>query len=115
MLRRLPRATRTDTLVPYPSLFRSAIDPALGSLEVLRYVVVADVGRVVNPQIVVGQVQGGAVHGLGGAFLEELPYSEDGQPLATSFMDRSEEHTSQLQSLMRISYAVFCLQKQKHT
>jgi carbon-monoxide dehydrogenase large subunit len=64
-----------------------AIDPALGSLEVLRYVVVADVGLAVNPQIVAGQVQGGVAQGIGGALLEELVYSDDGQPLSTSFMD----------------------------
>jgi CO/xanthine dehydrogenase Mo-binding subunit len=63
-----------------------AIDPELGTLEVLRYVVVADVGRVVNPRIVEGQVRGGVLQGLGGALLEELAYSEDGQPLAGSFM-----------------------------
>jgi carbon-monoxide dehydrogenase large subunit len=64
-----------------------AIDPALGSIEVLHYVVVADVGLVVNPAIVHGQVQGGVVQGLGGALLEELIYSDDGQPLATTLMD----------------------------
>jgi carbon-monoxide dehydrogenase large subunit len=63
------------------------IDPRLGTLRVLRYVVVAHVGRVVTPDIVGGQIQGGAVQGIGGALLEELPYSPDGQPLATSFMD----------------------------
>jgi carbon-monoxide dehydrogenase large subunit len=64
-----------------------AIDADLGTLEVLRYAVVADVGRVVNPQIVVGQVQGGVALGLGGALFEELVYSDEGQPLATSFVD----------------------------
>jgi CO/xanthine dehydrogenase Mo-binding subunit len=64
-----------------------AVDRQLGTVEVLRYVVVADVGRVVNPAIVVGQVQGGVVQGLGGALLEELAYSPEGQPMSTSFMD----------------------------
>jgi CO/xanthine dehydrogenase Mo-binding subunit len=64
-----------------------AIDPLLGSLEVLRYLVVADVGRVINPLIVKGQVHGGVVQGLGGALLEELAYSDEGQPLSASFMD----------------------------
>jgi aerobic carbon-monoxide dehydrogenase large subunit len=63
------------------------LDPELGTLQVLRYVVVADVGRVVNPDIVLGQIRGGAVQGMGGALLEELAYSPDGQPLSTSFMD----------------------------
>jgi aerobic carbon-monoxide dehydrogenase large subunit len=64
-----------------------AIDQALGTIEIVRYVVVADVGRVVNPQIVVGQIQGGVVHGIGGALLEELAYSDEGQPLTASLMD----------------------------
>lgn len=64
-----------------------AVDPSLGTLRILRYVVVADVGRVVNPKIVAGQIQGGVVQGIGGALLEELSYSPEGQPLAASFMD----------------------------
>src|SRR3546814_2604073 len=73
MIRRPPRSTRTDTLFPYTTLFRS----------VLKY---------------------------GGA--GDILLSAD-TPLADSrlFIDRSEEHTSELQSLMRISYAVFCLKK----
>jgi CO/xanthine dehydrogenase Mo-binding subunit len=64
-----------------------AVDPELGTLEVLRYLVVADVGRVVNPSVVAGQIQGGVVQGLGGALLEELAYSPEGQPMSTSLMD----------------------------
>jgi CO/xanthine dehydrogenase Mo-binding subunit len=64
-----------------------SVDPGLGALKVLRYVVVADVGLAVNPMIVTGQIAGGAVQGIGGAVLEELAYSEEGQPLASSFMD----------------------------
>jgi carbon-monoxide dehydrogenase large subunit len=64
-----------------------SVDPALGVLKVLKYIVVADVGLAVNPMIVIGQIAGGAVQGIGGAMLEELRYSDDGQPLSTSFME----------------------------
>src|SRR3546814_13419840 len=75
MIRRPPRSTRTDTLFPYTTLFRSVCgDPSV---------------RVVIP--VKAPRDGGGQH------------------------DRSEEHTSELQSLMRISYAVFCLKKKKKT
>jgi len=63
------------------------VDPEVGTVRVLRYVVVTDVGRVINPAVVTGQIQGGVAQGIGGALLEELVYSEDGQPLSTSFMD----------------------------
>src|SRR3546814_9925203 len=62
------------------------IDPDTGVVRVERMTAVDDVGRVINPMIVEGQIHG-----------------------------RSEEHTSELQSLMRISYAVFCLKKKKPT
>jgi carbon-monoxide dehydrogenase large subunit/6-hydroxypseudooxynicotine dehydrogenase subunit gamma len=63
------------------------VDEATGGVEVLRFVVAYDIGRAVNPMLVEGQIVGGAAQGLGGALLEEFVYSEDGQPLATSFMD----------------------------
>ncbi|MGH3651015.1 MAG: xanthine dehydrogenase family protein molybdopterin-binding subunit, partial [Acidimicrobiia bacterium] len=79
--------SRTNTFAYGAHAAVVAIDPELGTLEVLRYVVIADVGRVVNPRIVVGQIQGGVVLGLGGALLEELAYSTNGQPMSTSLMD----------------------------
>src|SRR3546814_3014809 len=75
MIRRPPRSTRTDTLFPYTTLFRS------------------------DPQVALGD----AVAGSGPEIRVFRP------PVA----DRSEEHTSELQSLMRISYAGFCLNKKK--
>lgn len=63
------------------------VDPTVGTVEVLRYVVAEDCGRVVNPMIVDGQVTGGVVQGLGGALLEEIVYDDNGQPLVTSLMD----------------------------
>src|SRR3546814_5482010 len=96
MIRRPPRSTRTDTLFPYTTLFRSLIPP----------------GELVM-----------AVHNLG-----DREPGPDAAPIRVAIVDdstvarammgwtlekRSEEHTSELQSLMRISYAVFCLKKKK--
>src|SRR3546814_6387937 len=78
MIRRPPRSTRTDTLFPYTTLFRS----------VVPY-------RFRRTQSKTSGTANGAAHPTSGA----------------AMTDRSEEHTSELQSLMRISYAVFCLKK----
>src|SRR3546814_1731783 len=91
MIRRPPRSTLTDTLFPYTTLFRSA--PLVGDfpLSQPRRCLWPDCGKaVVRPR------EGGraVAQGRGSA-------------------QRSEEHTSELQSLMRISYAVFCLKKKK--
>ena len=64
-----------------------AVDPETGKLEVLRYVVVEDVGRCINPLTMHGQSVGGAVQGIGGALLEELVYDGGGQLLSGTLMD----------------------------
>src|SRR3546814_15662560 len=87
MIRRPPRSTRTDTLFPYTTLFRS--------LRNLGHQLAA-AGEGQGPSIDVVSV--------GPARMEIL---------LDRASDRSEEHTSELQSLMRISYAVFCLKKKK--
>src|SRR3546814_10660293 len=93
MIRRPPRSTRTDTLFPYTTLFRS------------DGTIVATLGE--------GAVQDAAQR----AILAVLPTiqlsMEGGGVVNAKVPDRSEEHTSELQSLMRISYAVFCLKKKK--
>jgi len=63
------------------------VDAATGLLKILRFVSVHDCGNMLNPLIVRGQHLGALAHGFGGALYEELPYSEDGQPLAASFKD----------------------------
>jgi CO/xanthine dehydrogenase Mo-binding subunit len=63
------------------------IDRETGQVSVERFVVVYDVGRAVNPALVAGQLVGGVAQGVGGAILEEFRYDEQGQPLATSFVD----------------------------
>jgi aerobic carbon-monoxide dehydrogenase large subunit len=63
------------------------IDPQTYRLEVLRYVVVHDCGRVINPLILEGQIQGGVAQGIGGAFYERLAYDPEGQLRNASFME----------------------------
>ena len=63
------------------------VDPETGTVEILRYVAVDDVGEVINPMIVEGQVHGGIAHGIGQALFEGAVYDEDGQLLTGSYMD----------------------------
>ncbi len=64
-----------------------AVDPELGSTEILDYVVVEDGGVLVNPMIVDGQVYGGIAQGIGTALYEEMPFDRNGQPLASTLAD----------------------------
>src|SRR5260370_13219471 len=64
-----------------------AVDPELGAVEILDYVVVEDGGVLVNPMIVDGQVYGGTAQGIGTALYEEMPFDENGQPLASTLAD----------------------------
>src|SRR3546814_6993126 len=100
MIRRPPRSTRTDTRLPYTTLFRSrrGAAPRPGKRRALH--AVRDLGR-----------PAGGGRGAGAARLSAgLLVRPAG---AAGRGPRSEEHTSELQSLMRISYAVFCLKKNK--
>src|SRR3546814_12357360 len=131
MLRRPPRSTRTDTLFPYPTLFRSrdAQLPALLKISVdLTYKRLDDLcAKAAIPndttaeisQLVAAISEPGLVDTLGNSPALYAVMADDAAQLDrllelgydTSIPDRSEEHTSELQSLMRISYAVFCLKK----
>src|SRR3546814_10818510 len=98
MIRRPPRSTRTDTLFPYTTLFRS--------VYLYQGKVTADDigGNGAQPYSSTNVVaDGSGAYRYTAAFLPEGTY--------TLALTRSEEHTSELQSLMRISYAVFCLKK----
>ncbi len=64
-----------------------AVDPELGEVEILDYVIVEDCGTMVNPMIVAGQVWGGALQGIGTALCEESAFADDGQPLSATFAD----------------------------
>ncbi|CAB4363980.1 MAG: molybdopterin-dependent oxidoreductase [Actinobacteria bacterium] len=63
------------------------IDPETGMTKILRYIVSEDCGRMVNPMVVEGQIAGGVVQGIGGVLFENMIYDEDGNPLATTFLD----------------------------
>jgi carbon-monoxide dehydrogenase large subunit len=64
-----------------------AVDPDLGAVELLDYVIVEDGGVLVNPMIVDGQIYGGLAQGIGTALYEEMPFDAAGQPLATTLAD----------------------------
>jgi carbon-monoxide dehydrogenase large subunit len=64
-----------------------AVDPDIGSVEILDYVIVEDGGVLVNPMVVDGQILGGLAQGIGTALLEEMPYDQAGQPLASTLGD----------------------------
>src|SRR3546814_7290015 len=99
MLRRPPRSKRTDTLFPYTTLFRSRVGrPALAALW--------------RSGSVVGRFAGSPCS-CGRASLAAKIATSIGDQRGPPRLLRSEEHTSELQSLMRISYAVFCLKKKK--
>src|SRR3546814_10142443 len=95
MIRRPPRSTRTDTLVPYTTLFRSDVETALAGFASLA-------GSRILVLLAAEKTDHLSPMQWGNAFVRAG--AENGR-------SRSEEHTSELQSLMRISYAVFCLQK----
>src|SRR3546814_3654401 len=99
MLRRTPRSTRTDTLFPYTTLFRSI--SIFGNVFQCFPLWRRDMGPVVAGRIVSQRSQRNVADRLALMVKDH----------AASVSDRSEEHTSELQSLMRISYAVFCLKK----
>ena len=63
------------------------VDIETGAVEIRRYLVVSDCGRLVNPMMVDGQVRGGVVHGIGNGLFEWMGYDADGQPLTTNFAD----------------------------
>lgn len=63
------------------------VDVETGQVELLRYVVAEDCGPMINPDVVEGQIAGGTAQGIGGALLEDFPWDDEGNPLATSFVD----------------------------
>src|SRR3546814_6279883 len=102
MIRRPPRSTRTDTLLPYTTLFRSTLRRRRRRVHTRR-------GRdPLSQNPTVEELVELANHGVDADYIREL------RSLGLDDLSRSEEHTSELQSLMRISYAVFCLKKKKH-
>src|SRR3546814_3848818 len=103
MIRRPPRSTRTDTLFPYTTLFRSP-PPQPRALRGRHTTQAGHAGRLLRRHVDRTRPAGGPCD-RGRAACRDEPFPGD--------KPRSEEHTSELQSLMRISYAVFCLKKKK--
>src|SRR3546814_5112782 len=99
MIRRPPRSTRTDTLFPYTTLFRSAVTQHRNQASDGGCFLRCPLGRAKPPHMGVSQ---------GPAVLAQRLFRDIG------CHRRSEEHTSELQSLMRLSYAVFCLTNKIH-
>src|SRR3546814_10810605 len=95
MIRRPPRSTRTDTLFPYTTLFRSSI--AIDQLSSAALAASDSISPIATRRRVDRSSRG----------------SQTKANRCRPSVERSEEHTSELQSLMRISYAVFCLKKKK--
>ena len=83
-----------------------AVDPRTGTVEVLDYVGVDDVGRMINPMIVHGQKIGAIVQGLGGVFLEQLVYDENGQLLTGSLMDYALPRASYFPNVRALSLEI---------
>src|SRR3546814_4016334 len=94
MIRRPPRSTRTDTLFPYTTLFRSPTPPCHAALRLRG-------------------CRAGSSHRCRSGSRGPAGRRASRRTSASTVPTRSEEHTSELQSLMRISYAVFCLKKKK--
>src|SRR3546814_2131589 len=105
MIRRPPRLTRTDTLFPYTTLFRS---PGSASTA-------TGCASCVEPALwLPGQINVAPFSALKGEIGHITLTRYSIWPVGPRHISRSEEHTSELQSLMRISYAVFCLKKKKN-
>src|SRR3546814_2402702 len=105
MRRRPPRSTRTDTLFPYPTLFRSVVERRLQRAPGVEHQHAGEEGRA-------GKGRDGAADVVQRVAGEQGKRHGQWKEVSAG---RSEEHTSELQSLMRISYAVFCLKKKTKT
>src|SRR3546814_2682241 len=120
MIRRPPRSTRTDTLFPYTALVRSAWGRGTGhdgGISADGFGFLHLFGRTLTTLTPAAfglfATKGVLCGGLAEAGLGALGRRAGGFAFAGQRRQRSEEHTSELQSLMRISYAVFCLKKKK--
>src|SRR3546814_6621053 len=114
MIRLPPRSTRTDTLLPYTTLFRSPVPPVPVSLG-HRLPGLVEPDDIVEPvrSRLSGEETVRAESGM--LSTERREARGEGNEIGIEGGPRSEEHTSELQSLMRISYAVFCLKKKNRT
>src|SRR3546814_4646961 len=126
MIRRQPRSTSTDTLLPYTTLFRSLCKrDGVGHAQRLEDALAQEGGEVLARRLADDQRQqrvGAVAVAIAGAgfevqpvlALEHVQHVDVMHLFGSVGRHRSEEHTSELQSLMRISYAVFCLKKKNN-
>src|SRR3546814_8390012 len=128
MIRRPPRSTRTDTLFPYTTLFRSPhfaqhVAPGRAIMRLMEEIdqclddsgADAINGDNLGPgSLIVMRSRGNLGKPLDRTECLQQVTRRNRADMANAKAERSEEHTSELQSLMRISYAVFCLQKKKY-
>jgi carbon-monoxide dehydrogenase large subunit len=84
------------------------IDPDTGVVQVIQFVAVDDIGRVINPMIVEGQVQGGVAQGIGQALLESAVYDAEGQLLSGSFMDYTMPRADNLPNIFVGTESTMC-------
>jgi len=84
------------------------IDPDTGVTKVVKFTAVDDVGRVINPMIVEGQVQGGVAQGIGQALLENCVYDKDGQLITGSYMDYAMPRADDLPSIGVATHTTLC-------
>ncbi len=92
-------ATYTANIMNYPNgchVCEVEIDPDTGVVDVLEYNIVDDVGTVMNPLLLKGQIQGGVAQGLGQALMEVIAYDDDGQLITGSFMDYAMPRASDM-------------------
>src|SRR3546814_10762889 len=104
MIRRPPRATRTDTLFPYTTLFRSSARVQARNWRYMAF------GGLLLASAMAAALTWQSLQSRVTPYVVEVDRLGEARAVAPA---RSEEHTSELQSLMRISYAVFCLKKKK--
>src|SRR3546814_5657141 len=128
MLRRPPRSTRTDTLFPYTTLFRSTFEKSgtgswtlTGTTSAVTPWTISGGTLVISQDATLGDASGdltfdeGTLQNTAGfTTTRDVVLAAGGGAFRTGADLRSEEHTSELQSLMRISYDVFCLKKNKN-
>src|SRR3546814_1588349 len=110
MIRRPPISTRTDTLFPYTTLFRSVRGGAIVDMEAAESAILTAVHAA---EQMAGETIQDVIVNVSGGYPASQTVGVEVTIAGHEVGDRSEEHTSELQSLMRISYAVFCLKKKK--
>src|SRR3546814_6473462 len=116
MVRRPPRSTRTDPLFPYTTLFRSQSAAARAGVRADESVAAIDrTATTANDNGALDRARVALAAVPPGGTVALALVDEGTSRTVTIATDRSEEHTSELQSLMRISYAVFCLKKNTTT